>query len=285
MEALPGDAVSPPVIPFYNFATWHVAGVTLYSFGLLVAAGALVGHAMAMRRARALGLQPIKQVDVFAIWVLGCGFVAGHVLDEVLYHPDILRAHPIELVMLHHGLSSMGGIAGAVAGGVGFILVRKLPAWVYADLCAYAFPFGWLLGRAGCSIAHDHPGRRTTSLLAVNFPANYPPPPEQPFGGPRFDLGLLEFALTPLLIALVVLVARRTRRPGMIAGALAVAYPLVRFPLDFLRATDLGMDSDPRYAGLTPAQWACLGLLLAGLAILWTSRKRPPWGIKPVGTT
>jgi phosphatidylglycerol:prolipoprotein diacylglycerol transferase len=44
----------------------------------------------------------------------------------------------------------------------------------------------------------------------------------------------------------------------------------VRFGLDFLRE---GHDTiiaggDPRYAGLTPAQWACFGLLAVGLYFL-----------------
>ena len=272
------------MIPFYDIAIWRVGGFTFYTFGLLVAAGALTGHAMALRRARALGLTPVRTVDHFALWVLGSGFVSGHVLDTLLYHPAVARAHPIELLMLHHGLSSMGGILGAVVGGVGFILVRRLPPWVYADLCTYAFPYGWLFGRAGCAVAHDHPGRLTHSFLAVRFPADYPPPPAIPFGGPRYDLGLMEFALTPLLILLVEWVSRHTRRPGMISGALAVAYPLIRFPLDFLRSTDLGGDSDPRYGGLTPAQWACIVSVFAGVVMLRAAREHTPMPA-PVGTS
>ena len=109
---------------------------------------------------------------------------------------------------------------------------------------------------------HDHPGRLSSSPLAVRFP-----------GGARFDLGLFEFALTPLLIAVVVLVARRTRRPGAVSASLALAYAVLRFPLDALRATDLGAASDPRYAGLTPGQWASLALL--GLAAYLLSHA---WG-------
>ena len=77
-------------------------------------------------------------------------------------------------------------------------------------------------------------------------------------------------------IALVVIVARRTRRPGMVTGALAVVYPMIRFPLDFLRATDLGPESDPRYGGLTPAQWACIATFALGLWMLSASRSHAP---------
>ena len=124
---------------------------------------------------------------------------------------------------------------------------------------------GCWAGRAGCAIAHDHKGRLTDSWLAVRFP-----------DGPRYDLGLLELALTPILVAVVTWVARHDRRPGMITGALAVAYAILRFPLDFLRATDLGVESDPRHFGLTPAQWACFLLLGVGAWVMVGARDRAP---------
>ena len=40
--------------------------------------------------------------------------------------------------------------------------------------------------------------------------------------------------LVPLLIAGVALVARRTTRPGALITTLALMYPPIRFPLDFL---------------------------------------------------
>lgn len=249
------------MIPAIDLAEFRVFGVTFHTFGLLVALGVLLGHQMTVLRARALGL-PTARVDRFVLVVFAGGFLAGHMLDAIFYHPEVLRRDPLELFMLHHGLSSFGGIIGAVVAGLVYVRVHRLDPWVFTDLAAYAFPFGWLLGRLGCAVVHDHPGRLTGSPLGVRFA-----------GGTRFDLGLIEFALTPLLIVLVVLVARRTRRPGMVSGALAVAYALMRFPLDFLRATDLGPESDPRYAGLTPAQWACLGMLALGLWMLAASRE------------
>ncbi len=253
------------VIPAIDLAEFRVFGVTFHTFGLLVAVGVLLGHHMTVRHARAIGVRPANVVDRFVLVTFTGGFLAGHMLDTIFYHPEVLRRDWRELFMIHHGLSSFGGITGAVIAGLTFVLVKKLNPWVFLDLATYAFPFGWLFGRMGCAVVHDHPGRLTDSPLGVRFP-----------GGTRYDLGLIEFALTPLLIALVVIVSRRTRRPGMIAGALAVAYSLMRFPLDFLRATDLGPESDPRYGGLTPAQWACIGVTALGCWVLAVSRRHEP---------
>lgn len=254
------------MIPYYEVPDLPLFGARFHPFGFLVAIGVLVGHYVASRRAKALGITPASLVDLFVLVVFAGGFVAGHMLDTVFYHPEALRQDWRELFMIHHGLSSFGGIIGAVAAGLAFIAVKRLDPWVWADLCTYAFPFGWLFGRLGCAVVHDHPGRLSDSPLAVRFPT-----------GARFDLGLMELAFVPLLIALVVWVSKRTKRPGMISGALAIAYAVVRFPLDFLRATDLGAEGDPRYAGLTPAQYACVGSVALGAWILHRARAHAPY--------
>jgi phosphatidylglycerol:prolipoprotein diacylglycerol transferase len=127
----------------------------------------------------------------------------------------------------------------------------------YADVIASSFPAAWVFGRSGCSVAHDHPGLASDAWFAVQYP-----------GGGRFDLGLYEMLLTiPLALAFRWL--RRKPRPGgFYVGAMAIAYAPVRFALDFLRiedSTGLNAAVDPRYAGLTPAQWACFGLLGMGV--------------------
>jgi phosphatidylglycerol:prolipoprotein diacylglycerol transferase len=52
---------------------------------------------------------------------------------------------------------------------------------------------------------------------------------------------------------------------------LALLYGVGRFGLDFLRARDLPY-VDARYLGLTPAQYACIALVLFGL---WRLTNRP----------
>jgi phosphatidylglycerol---prolipoprotein diacylglyceryl transferase len=97
---------------------------------------------------------------------------------------------------------------------------------------------------------------RSELWLAVRYPE-----------GGRFDLGMLEMLLTIPLAAAFLLLRRSPRPPGFFVGALALAYAPVRFGLDFLRARDTPL-ADPRYAGLTPAQWACVPLALLGAVML-----------------
>jgi prolipoprotein diacylglyceryltransferase len=47
-----------------------------------------------------------------------------------------------------------------------------------------------------------------------------------------------------------------------------MGYAVIRFPLDFLRAEDI----DPRFAGLTVAQWGCFSLFAIGAAALALGR-------------
>jgi phosphatidylglycerol:prolipoprotein diacylglycerol transferase len=129
----------------------------------------------------------------------------------------------------------------------------KKPTLVYGDVVGSALPLGWMFGRMGCSVAHDHPGMASNAWFAVAYPH-----------GGRFDLGLYEMLLTiPIAVAFLLLM-RRPRPAGFFLGTMCLAYAPMRFALDFLRATDV-VEADPRYGGLTPAQWGCMIVLGAGV--------------------
>jgi prolipoprotein diacylglyceryltransferase len=61
----------------------------------------------------------------------------------------------------------------------------------------------------------------------------------------------------------------------LIVAIVALAYAVPRFLLDYLRRET----TDPRYGGLTPAQWSCILTVGAAVALLvWirTHREPPP---------
>lgn len=242
--------------------SWLPDGVYLHAFGMMVALAVLVGVLTADRRARREGIHP-RVLGELAGFVLIGGFTLGHVLDAIFYHWDVVVRDPLFVLQLWNGLSSFGGFVGAAVGGLVWAWRRRYPLVVFADPIAYAFPFGWLFGRIGCFLAHDHPGAVSDFPLAV---ADYRVPEMLPPWQPRHDLGLYEALFTVVVAGLFFALGRRRRRRGFFLALLPLVYAPARFGLDFLRATDTP-EADPRILGLTPGHYGALALLLVGLYV------------------
>ncbi|MCA9605374.1 MAG: prolipoprotein diacylglyceryl transferase [Myxococcales bacterium] len=242
----------------------------IHPFGALVAAGVLVGASMASRRARQEGLHP-KVLGEMAAYVLIGGFVVGHMLDAVFYHFEVVRQNPLFVLELWNGLSSFGGFTGAILGGLFWLWRRGYPLIPFADLTSYAFPFGWVFGRMGCFVVHDHPGAVTDFPLGV---ADYHVAGMSPPWQVRHDLGFYEVLWCLAVIPLFLWLGRSKRPRGFYAALLPVLYAPVRFGLDFLRATDIP-NGDPRILlGLTPGHYGALFLLLTGVGVWLYARNR-----------
>jgi phosphatidylglycerol:prolipoprotein diacylglycerol transferase len=157
-----------------------------------------------------------------------------------------------------YGMSSFGGFVGALFGALAWRLTMREELLPYADVVMSVFPLSWALGRAGCTLAHDHPGIHTTPNNPLGFA--YP-------DGPRWDLGFLEMLLALGVSVVFVLLWRKRLPQGTYLAIASLVYAPARFALDFLRA-DVAAGGDTRYAGLTPAQWACFILLALGMFAL-----------------
>ncbi len=250
-------------IPILNGLIDPAHPPTIKPFGTLVALGVYIGSVVTMRHARERGLDE-KKMNEFIFWVVGIGFIGAHVLDAIFYHPDRVARDPLYIIKLWEGLSSYGGFIGAITGAVLWRWSRRESILGYCEVVNSAFPLAWVFGRSGCAVVHDHPGRLSDAWYAVQWPMH---------GGVvgRLDLGLIEMVLTiPLAVAFLVLWRRKPIRPlGFYTGIMCVAYAPVRFILDFLREQESDLlGGDPRYGGLTPAQWACFGLLAVGIYFL-----------------
>jgi len=261
--------ITLPEIPIIGrhvlHALGHVVDIgpwTIKPFGTLVALGVYIGTVVSMRTAKRWELH-VEAFSKFLFWILVWGFVAGHVLDEIAYHPDQVLRDPLSLIKIWAGLSSFGGFIGGAMGAVAFKLRFRIKSIMpFVDVMAAVFPLGWVFGRMGCSVVHDHPGALSNLWFAVQYPS-----------GGRFDLGLYEMLFAVLVMIATLVLARKPRPPGFFVGITMLTYAPVRFALDFLRAsaTDRGVaETDPRYFQLTPAQWACF--LMAGAGVYFLVR-------------
>jgi phosphatidylglycerol:prolipoprotein diacylglycerol transferase len=247
------------VIPYFELREITLpGGIPIASFGTLVALGVFAGVLFAESRARALGL-PAATLHGAIGWVLVPGFALAHLVALL---PHLARGDDLSLGVLlqfWNGMSSFGGIAGALLGL--WLCFRRDPGGLLAvvEILAPAFVLGWVFGRLGCTLVHDHLGRLSGFPLAIQFP-----------GGARHDLGFYELLYTLLvLLPAVIVLVRRPRPPGTIIAWLALLYAPARFLGDFLRNTDLP-GADPRFFGLTLAQYCCIAL--AGVGIYFAVR-------------
>ena len=221
---------------------------------------------LAKRRARKRGFD-LEQLSSFITWMLVCGFVSGHVLDEILYDPHRIVENPLSLVMLWAGLGSFPGFVGAAVGVTLWkffdyrpIVAEGRPRFVrnrparpilpFCDIILAVFPVAWVFGRSGCSSVHDHPGAVAAphAPLAVAFPSPIPSitdgagthvnlgPITFIYGQyPRYDLGLLELMYTVVLASAFALTWRKQLATGTYVSVVCLAYAPVRFMMDFLR--------------------------------------------------
>src|SRR6185295_15270798 len=129
----------------------------------------IVGMRFVRRRAVADGLDAMV-ADRLVTWILVGGFIGAHLVDRLVYYPAETLAEPIRLLKFWDGLSSFGGFLGAIVGALLFFRTNPaLPRWRYLDCIAYGFPFGWIFGRLGCTLAFDHPGSATRFFLGERY--------------------------------------------------------------------------------------------------------------------
>jgi phosphatidylglycerol---prolipoprotein diacylglyceryl transferase len=242
-----------------------IGPLKLQVFGPLVATGVILGWRRCLHYAK------LKDIDEFLFrdylfWMLVAAFVISHWVSVIFYFPHQIKEDPLVLLYIWNGLSSVGGFFGAFIGMMWFLKKHDQPVIVYADATIFGLLLGWVFGRAGCSLVHDHPGKIVPegTFMAVG---------PWPDGTWRYDLGLLEFffALTLMLIVYF-LVDWNKKRPGWLVGLVVTAYAPYRFFLDFLRAEDPGRvisTPDARYGGLTTAQWFTIAFLCVGLYLLF----------------
>src|SRR4051794_27915594 len=84
-------ATAPSLIPYIQVHDLHLGPLTMHPFGVLVGAGVIIGVLLATRRARKLGLS-VDTLQSFMWWMLIGGFLGGHLLDMLLYHPaEVVR--------------------------------------------------------------------------------------------------------------------------------------------------------------------------------------------------
>lgn len=264
------------VIPYKTFPDFQLGPITIRSFGMLVAAGILLGAWLAAREVERWGVERDETYRLamrMVIWGL-----IGSRASWVVSHLDQIDS-PIDLIALWEGgIQFTGGfIAGVIAGYPTFRKWEAKYRFRNIDGYAYGLTVGLAIGRIGCYSVGEHFGRTTSFFLGTEYLGGGTQ--ESTIGDVPLVEGMIfhqtalyEFFHLMVLFAIMtwlLYVKKERSKAGTIIGLFALWYGIGRFLTDTLRV------SDNRTLGLTGAQWGSVLLAVAGLYILLKRRHDP----------
>lgn len=248
----------------------HLGPVVLPSYGAALGVAFLLAVLLLKRRAPAYGVDSETAVDM-GIWLILSGLLGAKLLLLVVEGPGYyLTSFRGLLELFRAGGIFYGGLLGALAAGVFFVRVKKVPFLDFADAAAPAVALGQAVGRLGCLAAGCCWGSRCTKPWAITF--TDPHAGENvgvPMGVPLHPTQLYEAAGLFVLLGLI-LAFGRGRVPGRTFSLYLVGAAVLRFVVELYRG-------DPRgtVAGtdLSTSQGIAVALFAVGVAI-WLSGLR-----------
>jgi phosphatidylglycerol:prolipoprotein diacylglycerol transferase len=235
----------------------HIFGLTLQTFGLmlalaLVSSGVLVGW-----RLKELGLPRDWVYEI--MFCAGVGGVAGAKLWYVVEKGDVGS------LFSGTGLVFYGGALGGALAVMGYARYRGFLDYRLFDMGAPALAIGYAVGRLGCQLAGDGDYGIPSSLpWAMAYPHGTVPTTTPVHPTPIYEF-LVMGAVT------IWLWRHRDRvRPGELIGWWALLAGVERFLVEFIRRnTDI-------WGPFSLAQFVSVALIVAGAWWLLRVRSREP---------
>ena len=248
----------------FHFGAWPV-----YSYGVLVASGVLLGLWYARSQAQRLGLNPdhVWNLGIYAVLV---ALVVAKVW-LVFSAWDYYMANPREIfsmAVLQSGGTWYGGVVGAMSTIIIYTYVQKIPVLPLLDAFSFAVPLGHTLGRLGCFAAGCCYGKPTSVAWAVTFKSELA---EQlagtPLNVPLHPTQLYEATVEFLNFLLIVWLAKKQRFSGQLVGTYFLLYGLERGTIEFFRG-------DPGrtlmfHDSFSLMQVTSVGMIITGAFLWW----------------
>ena len=236
-------------------------GLTIHTYGLLIALGLVAGTIYFTRFAKLKGISEQKAIDLVFYTVL-FGFIGARVL-YVLLNISYFVSNPIDIFKVWEGgLVFFGGLIGGVAASLVFISKNKMGnAWVIADILAPSLVLAHFFGRIGCFFAGCCYGDSCDGPLSVTFSDKNS---LAPIGVPLLPTQLFEAALLVVLFVFLHFYSKGVKNAGKVLSLYILIYGVGRFIIEFFRGDDRGAF----ILGFSPAQ--AISFILVGLGLyIW----------------
>jgi phosphatidylglycerol:prolipoprotein diacylglycerol transferase len=239
--------------------------ITVYTYGVLLAAAYLLGLKLAMVRAKSRGLDEARVLDL-GIYIIISALIGAKLLLLVTDF-QTFKNDPRELLTLaRSGGVFYGGLILAVVVALWYIRRVGLPLWTTCDMFAPGIALGHVIGRFGCLFAGCCYGKPTTMPWGITFTdrfanANVGTPLDRPLHPTQ-----LYEAGAELLILVFLLTTERKGRPfaGRTFWLYMLLYAISRYFIENFRGDErgaVGIFSTSQFISLIVAPLAIVMLI------------------------
>ena len=256
----------------------HIGPFDLRWYSLAYLAGIFIGYWYLLKLLKQPGAPMARRHADDLVFYAALGVIFGGRLGYVLFYnlSEYLR-HPIEILKLWDGgMSFHGGVIGTSLGIFYFARKEKLSWLRVHDYVACCVPFGLFFGRLANFINQELWGAQTSVPWAIRFQEITPL--GLVLGPPRHPSQLYEAVLEGVvLFAILWWMFWKTQaryEPGKLVGAFLFFYGLFRFGIEFIREPDQQLAAFAQATHLHMGQWLSLPMILGGLWLMWTAKKR-----------
>jgi phosphatidylglycerol:prolipoprotein diacylglycerol transferase len=252
---------------------FEIGSVTVYTYGILLAAAYLLGLKFATVRARARGLDQTRVLDL-GIYIIISALVGAKLL-LVITDWRTFTSNPAELLtLLRSGGVFYGGLILAVTVALWYIRRVGLPLWTTCDVFAPGIALGHIVGRLGCLFAGCCYGKPTTLPWAITFTDPFAAANVgTPLNVPLHPTQLYEAGAEALILLLLIATESRGRRfPGRTFWSYMLLYAVSRYLIEIYRG-------DPRGTVGIFSTSQFISVVLAPLSIVmlvYLARRRRP---------
>ena len=247
-------------------------------YSLAYLAGIFIGYWYLLKLLKQPGAPMARRHADDLVFYASLGIIFGGRLGYVLfYNLPYYLDNPLDILKLWDGgMSFHGGVIGTSLGIL--YLARKdgLPWLRIHDYVACCVPFGLLFGRLANFVNGELWGAPTDVPWAIRF-VEYAGGMSV-LGPPRHPSQLYEATLEGLvLFAILAFMFWRTQaryEPGKLVGAFIFFYGIFRFGVEFVREPDAQLSEFAAATGLHMGQWLTIPMILGGLYLMATAKKR-----------
>ena len=256
---------------------FHLGPFTVYTYGVLLGAAYLIGLQVAMVRARRLGLDAQKFMDL-GIAIIVSALIGAKALLFIVDFDHFVNNPGDLLALLRSGGVFYGGLVLAVLVGIWYVRKHALPVWTTGDLAAPGIALGYAVGRLGCFFAGCCWGAPVAGTPTPWWAVTFTDPVASDVVGTPLNVALYPTqifeSISGLAIFVFLLAFERKGRPfaGRTFWSYILLYGVSRFIIEYFRGDPRGFNG-----GFSTSQWISIVLVpLSVVMLAWLSRRDTP---------